>query len=50
MLNVAQTDRTRGSDFPYTAAELRQIARAVRNEGYPPQGRHGIGRVDRRHP
>jgi hypothetical protein len=49
VLNVAQTDRTRGSDFPYTAAELRQIARAVRNEGYPPQGRTGVGTVVRRH-
>ena len=47
-MNVAQVDRSRGGDFPYTPAELAAIAAAVRNEGYPPQGRDGVGTVIRK--
>lgn len=48
MTNVAETDRSRGADFPYTTAELRQIAAAVRNEGYPASGRIEVGRLGTR--
>lgn len=48
MTNVAEMNRTRPPDFPYTPAELARIARGVRNEAYPPQGRHGVGAAVRR--
>lgn len=48
MLNVATVNAARGTDFPYTDAQLRQIAQAVRNEAYPPQGRHGVGAAIRK--
>lgn len=47
MQNVAQTNRSRGADW-YTATDLAAIMRAVKNEGYPPQGRTGVGTVARR--
>jgi hypothetical protein len=46
--NVAETNRDRRADFPYTDAELAAIKAAVRNEAYPPQGRRGVGTVIRR--
>lgn len=47
MTDIAQANRQHPG-FPYTPDQLRQIAVAVRNEGYPPQGRNGIGTVIRR--
>ena len=45
MTNVTDAIRRPPGDFPYTAAELARIAAAVRNEGYPPEGRTGVGTV-----
>lgn len=47
MTNVAKAN-LQYPGFPYTPTELAQIAAAVRNEGYPPQGRTGIGTVLRK--
>lgn len=47
MTDVAQANRQHPA-FPYTPAELQAIAKAVRNEGYPPQGRTGIGAAVRK--
>jgi hypothetical protein len=45
--NAAKADEQQPA-FPYTPKQLRQIAAAVRDEGYPPQGRNGLGTVVRR--
>lgn len=47
MVNVAKSN-LQHPGFPYTPDQLRQVAAAVRNEGYPPQGRAGIGTVVRK--
>lgn len=47
MTNVSR-DNVQRPVFPYTSAELVAIAQAVRNEGYPPQGRTGVGTVLRK--
>lgn len=47
MTNVAR-DNVQHPAFPYTATQLQAIMRAVRNEGYPPQGRSGVGAAIRK--
>jgi hypothetical protein len=42
MTKVAEADRRRGSDW-FTPSELAAIVNPVRNEGYPPAGRTGVG-------
>jgi hypothetical protein len=47
MSNVSEAN-VQHPAFPYTPAQLRRITVAVRNEGYPPQGRTGVGTVVRK--
>jgi len=45
MRNASRVDRQGKPGFPYSSDEVVRIMRAVRNEGYPPQGRTGVGSV-----
>jgi hypothetical protein len=47
MVNVAQADRRRAQDWPYTDEQMRQMMAAVQREAYPPAQRTGVGSVVR---